>query len=485
MGINEIMMLNDPAVVYRKLTRKKGFSIPFETTESEFNPYTHKVMNPLYRKKKTVKVSTGKIDQTTGKEIFKEKKIDVCRVAVPVQRAIVNRTTGFIFGIPVEYKLKKDSDSKKEPDKQTKALYDSVIDVFDDNKMRYFDKKLARAVFREREAAELWYYTLDKDGKPKDMKVKLLSPSRGDGLYPHFDSYDRMDGFARTYTTVDEEGVSLKHFDVYTDRLVYKYVGDKGDMKLVGSPKPHGFTKIPIIYYRQEEAEWSQVQPVIERIETVISNWGDTNDYFGSPSYFFKGRMKGFAEKGEQGRVYQGEDEKTEMKVLSWDSSPESVKGELANLFNIAFSYTQTPDISFESMKQLNGNTSGIAIKLMFTDPHMKADDKLELFGEMFTRRCNLVKNGIVTTGREDSKAIPERIEKATKIEPVFTPYMPKNMKEIIEMLVTATGGKAIMSQKEGVANNELLVNPDEDYQQIQAEKQGDDLEDIMVSAKE
>ena len=53
----------------------------------------------------------------------------------------------------------------------------------------------------------------------------------------------------------------------------------------------------------------------IERLENSISDWGDTNDYFGSPTYFFKGRMKGFADKGEVGRVYQGDNE-TDMKVV-------------------------------------------------------------------------------------------------------------------------------------------------------------------------
>ena len=37
-------------------------------------------------------------------------------------------------------------------------------------------------------------------------------------------------------------------------------------------------------------------------------------------------------------------------------------------------------------MKTLGNNTSGAANRLMFTDPHLKAEKKEELFGEMFTR---------------------------------------------------------------------------------------------------
>lgn len=44
----------------------------------------------------------------------------------------------------------------------------------------------------------------------------------------------------------------------------------------------------------------------IERMEELLSNCGDTNDYFGYPSYVVSGEIEGFAEKGEQGKVYNG-----------------------------------------------------------------------------------------------------------------------------------------------------------------------------------
>lgn len=462
-SISEIMQEKDVNRIYTLLTsRKKGFTVSFEESEAQYDPYKHKVMSPYHRKKKVVKVKTDKVDQMTGKPIYKEKKVERVRVAVPIQRVIVERSVGFLFGNPVEYSLNSTSQS----DKQQQEVFEGVMHVFSDNKMKYMDKRIARALFRERECAELWYFTLDEASKPKEMRVKLLSPSRGDRLYPHFDDYDRMDGFARLYFTEDESGHLIEHFDVYTDKLVYKYIHAKGGWSLVENPKQHGFTKIPVIYYRQEETEWNQVQPAIERVEELLSNWGDTNDYFGSPSYFFKGKLQGFAEKGEQGKVYQGEGEGADMKVLSWDSSPASMTAELANLLNIIFSYTQTPDISFENMKTLGGNTSGVAIKLMFTDPHMKAEVKIELFGEMFTRRYNLVQNGYVSS----IKAVPESVVNRIYVEPIFKPYMPKNETEEIQLISMATGGKPIMSQAEGVKQNPRVSNAEHTLKELQEE---------------
>lgn len=466
-SIKDILLLNDGGAIKDSLSRtKKKFRKSFSETEAEYDPYRHAVMDPLKRKKKKTKVSTGKKDEN-GKDILKVKYVEVCRIAVPVQRLIVERTAGFLLGKPVTYDLKLKADV--DPSKEQQKLYDDVLDVFDKNKMKYFDKKLARAVFREREAAELWYFVPDENGHPTDeMRVQLLSPSRGDTLLPHFDDYGRMDGFGRAYKTVDYKGDTTHHFDVYAGLYVYRYATDTNGQFYhpVSEPVPHGFDRVPIIYYRQEETEWEGVQPVCDRIDTLISNWGDTNDYFGSPSYFFKGTLKGFAEKGEQGKVYQGEGEKADMKVLSWDNGPESVKEELSNLINIAFSYTQTPDLSFKSMKEIGSNTSGVSIRLMFTDPFMKADDKIELFGECFERRFNVVKGGI-----GQAQGLSESLVESVRIEPKFEPYLPKNEVEELQMITSSTGGKATMSQAEGVRRNPLVKNPEAIMKEIKQEK--------------
>lgn len=473
-NITQILSENDGAKVYQLLTsRKKPFATTLEEIEEQYDPKKHKVFDEKYRPKKVIQVPTGKNDPMTGKAIYKAKKVERVRIAIPVQKSIVERAVGFLFGIPVEYTITQNGSSVKKASSQQQALFDAVRKVYHHNKMKYLDKKLARLVFRQREAAELWYMetnpdgTVNRDGK---MRVKLLAPIYGDKLYPHFNDYDDMDGFARYYKIYDEEGIGVEHFDVYTSTFVYQYVRDKSVWTLQGAPKMHGFTKIPIVYYRQEKAEWEDVQPEIERAEELTSNWGDTNDYFGVPKYFVKGKLTGFAEKGEQGSVFQGEKD-TDMHMLSWDNSPVSVTGELANLFSMIYSYTHSADISFERMKEVGNNTSGAAIRLMFTDPHMNAQTKTELFGEMFTRRSNIVANGICNTGIIQG-SIPLSVADETDFEPVFKPYMPENEVEKLELITKSTGGKATTSRRRGIELNPLNDNAEEVEAEIKAEEQ-------------
>lgn len=460
MDINRYIADNEPLRVISMFQREKPtFDKSFAEVSDELNPKKHKVNNKFYRKDKKIKVPVdGKFDEN-GEQVYRTETVKRCRVSVPLQKLLVERSVGFLFGIPVVYSTTEGMSNAQED------FFKAFKDVIDSSKTKYKDKEIARTLFSEREVAEIWYFTLDENGKPDQMKVRIASPSRGDSLYPHFDEYDRMDSFMRAYSTT-EETESVLHYDIYTKTHLYKFISDNGGIKMDGNPKRHGFNKIPVIYYRQDDSEWETVQNVIERIEDLLSNWGDTNDYFGSPSYFVSGEISGFAEKGEQGRVYTGLNG-ADMKVLSWDSSPASIQGELANLLNIVFSYTQTPDVSFETMKQLGGNTSGVAIRLMFTDPHMKASCKIETFGEMFDRRINVIKSGLETTKIN----IPNSEVVSLKISATFTPYYPKNDNEIIQMINASVGGKATISQKDGVRLNPLVSNSENTIKELEEEE--------------
>ena len=471
-AIEQIVAMPEAADVYKLLTaRKQRFAVSLEIAHQQWEPEQHRIFDKNFRKDKIINVPTGQTDPITGKPIYKNQKVKVCRIAIPFQKSIVNLTVGFLLMNAVTYKATAHGvDVKKMNDKQQK-LFDAINHCYHDNKMKYFDKRLARILFKECECAELWYMPTDAEGKLRnEIRVQLLAPSLGDKIYPHFNDYHIMDGFAREYYITDELGMQELHFDVYTNLFCYQYINDKGGgWKLLKAAK-HGFTKVPVVYYRQDKPEWADVQWAIERVETCVSNWGDTNDYFGTPKYYVKGRLEGFAEKGEQGTVFQG-GEQSDMQVLSWDKSPESVKGEIAYLFNIIYSFTSTADISFENMKTLGSNTSGAAIRLMFTAPYMKADLKTEMFGEMFTRRSNIVANGICNTGVY-VKGIDQNVAEQIDFEPVFKPYLPKNDVEMLELITSSNGGAKSTSNRRAIELNPLNDDPDKIEEEIKEEQQ-------------
>lgn len=470
--ITEILA-NDANTVHMLLTaRKLPQHNSFEDLMRQWDAYKHDIFDEEKRPKKNVKVPTEQKDPLSGQVIYKTKLVERVRIALPTQRVIVDRLVGFLLTNPVTYKANSHGVDIKTLNSKQQLLFDAITHCYHDNKMKYFDKQLVRTVSSQCEAAELWYMTTDEDGRlGGEIRVQLLSPANEDKLYPHFNDWHRMDGFGREYYTFDELGTQELHFDVYTDRFVYKYINNGSGWTLTEA-KAHGFTKIPVVYYYQYKSEWADVQWACDRVEECISNWGDTNDYFGTPKYFIQGRLEGFAEKGEQGSVFQGGKE-TEMKVLSWDHSPESVKGEIAYLFNIIFSFTQTPDISFENMKTLGNNTSGAAIRLMFTDPFMKVGNKTEMYGEMFTRRSNIVANGICNAGIY-VKGIDASVAEDIDFEPVFEPYIPKNDVELMQLITQSNGGKPSTSQRRSIELNPLNDDADSVEKEMDEEQQNE-----------
>lgn len=460
----------DAANIYKTLSVKTAPVVSSEDISKQLDPNQHAVFDVSKRLKKDIKKPDGGKD-ATGNPTYTLFQEDVNRIGVGFQKIIIDRAVGFLLGVPVKLRPYASDD----PQIKLAAM---VQKTWDDNKMDSFNRKLARKVLAECEAAELWYLIEDATfwgslmakikvavGMNAGIKFKfrsrLLSPSLGDKLFPHYDEYGDMDAMSREYSTT-EGTKSIIHFDIYTAEQVVKLVKDSSGWIQV-SRDANVFQKIPIIYYQQDVPEWYIVQKLIERYEMLMSNYADTNDYFGSPMIVTTGKVLGFASKGEQGKVLQLETG-AKAEYLAWANAPEAIKLELETLEKLIYSLTQTPNISFENMKDM-GDVSGVALKLKFMDAHLKAENKVELFGEMFQRRINLLKSvlgNVVDTSLSDSVSLLE-------IEPVFTPYLPKNQKEEIDMLSVATG-KPVMSTKTALEHNSMVGDVDEEIKRMEEE---------------
>ena len=277
-----------------------------------------------------------------------------------MQKKIVSMAVSFLFGEPA-------SISFNEGDEEA---YKLLVDVWKDNKLDYFNRRLARKVFVETKAAELWYVTKE-EGKDAKIRVMLLSKEMGDDIYPHFNDFGDMDAFTRQYTLLDAKGKAIEHVDIYTADKIIRGVKVQ---RWTSKDEVNLFEKIPVIYYSQKKPEWDDVQTLIDRMEMMISKFADTNDYFGSPVLILKGEIDNAPEKDEQGKMltvkgeaniqtgvveYQGGAE-----YLTWEQGPESTKIEYDMLKDLIYSMTSTPDLSFNNVKGI-GVVAGIAIKLM------------------------------------------------------------------------------------------------------------------------
>lgn len=445
---------------FEELQKQIKESVPSKNQEDiqkQLNPAEHDVMKNEKRPDKIVTTDNG------------PKTVPVSRIPISMQKKIVRYAAAFLCGNPILLNA-----TIPEGDQLLADLYNLVQRTWDDNKLDYESLNLAKFLMSETEVAEIWFPVpadpmywagTALEGKNLRYRMRIVAPSLGDKLYPVFDYAGDLIAFGREFQQTIE-GKKVDCFDVYTETQIYK--GTKGDSGFTVVTEANPVGKIQVIYYSQLQPEWADVQDAIGRLETVVSNLGDTNDYFGSPMVFVQGEVEGFATKGEQGKVLIGKNG-GKAEYLTWDQSPESTKLEYEILNAIIHEQTETPNISFEQMKGL-GTFSGFALKMLFMSAHMKAaEHERGAFGKGIQRRINFLKAALAK--------IDTKFEKATglPIKPKFEYFLPKNEAEIIDMLNVATGNKPVLSQESAVALNPLVTDAAAELEKIKAQSSSED----------
>jgi SPP1 family phage portal protein len=398
--------------------------------------------------------------------------VPVARLTLALQKKIVLTAAGFL-GRPT-------MDASTEDEGEIRLL-ELMQKVWDDNKLDWKFMNISKKTMSEYHCAELWYAQDPEKGywngyqirpEAKTLRMKVLAKSLGDDLFPIFDDYGAMIAFVRKYKTLGDEGKEMEHVDLYTAESFYfarrengkwMHANEKGEyVSETRLAIPNFMKKIPVIYYFQPELEWQDVQVLIERLETKISNHADTNDYFDSPILLANGKIVSMSAKGDTGKVFELEGEKADMKYLTWDQAPESTRMEIENLIKFIHELTFTPDISFEAMKGL-GAFSKVALDMFFIGARLKAAEKQEIFGESVQRRINFIKHflGIVDPSLKAAQKL--------SIKPKFNSFLPIDDQEQISTLNNAVKG-GLMSIESAVMQNPLLKDPKSELEKIRKE---------------
>lgn len=460
MELNEILAL--PTILEQITALKERSTDQPSIAEylKQWDPSKHDIFDALERPDKTI--YNERVSAVNGAPEQVVDRIEkVARIGIAVQKLITKRSVAFLFGCPVKLTTGQLTDPEKK-------VLKAVEKIQTDNKINSFNRKVARSLFKSTEVAEYWY-ALDSD-KPvnhtlttkKKIKCAVFAPDRGDILYPLFDDYGDLIAFSRE-VAIKKGTVTTTHFETWTSEKYYHWVQDGSEWREYEGVKDNLLKKIPIIYATQEDVEWADVQFLIDRLEKLLSNFADTNDYHASPTIKVKGKVLGFAKKGEAGKIIEL-DSDADASYLSWDKAPESVQLEINTLFRMIYTITQTPDISFEAIKGI-GTVSGVALKLMFSDAHLKVMDKQEIFDEFLQRRINLLKT-FISTLSSGLKSACDSIE----ITPEITPFMIDDEKTMIEALTLANGNKPLVSHLTSIKAAGMVANADEELTQIQKE---------------
>jgi len=448
----------------------------------EYDPMQHKVHSIKHRpKKKIVNTETN----SQGKKVKTTKFEDVNRISIPLQKLIVNRRVAFmnVGETVISSNPKTDAEER---------LLGMVKKMGEDNKMRYRENEIARRMMCELEVAKLWYSEkvdrgywgeLAPNGVAR-MKMKVLSPELGDELFPVFNASGDLVYFGRKYKeTIDLTSYPIEsltsdllmawnkesiRFDVYVKEGVHQFIQtDAGWLQMPF--KAYSYGKIPIIYYRQNLTPWSDVQPIIERLEVLLSNFADTDDYNGAPILVGKGNITGMSERGERGKTFKIEGDAealkaSDLKYVTWEQAPSAIKLEIDTLVDFIYTCTQTPNISFKEMKGLGA--SGIAIDRALIDAHLAARAVIDdVYGECTQRDINFRKSAAI--------AIDNSLEKAKDMDITFEipRFRINDLGETITNYSKAIEG-GLLSRETAISQSGLVDDAAEELQRIKKESE-------------
>lgn len=484
--LEEILAI--PEVERKIYYLKKGRKTELPNAHSlynDWNPNKHEIVidEEKYPKIKiTIKPEERITDPTTGKEYVEpavKKEVDPNRIALPIEQDIVNIQTAFTVGTEPVLDC--------QPDESEENLLSALKQVFKKNKLKYQNKKVVRSWLAEQEVAEYWYVVKDDGfwaklkrkisgifGKSKPeyrLKSAIWSPFRGDKLYPFFNDNGDLVALSREYKKKDLNDVEITCFMTITKDMVYQWEltsnwTDKGSFA-------HGFKKMPVIYMYRPEAYCEKIKSLRIRLEKLLSNYADCIDYHFFPILMLYGDVQQLS--GEfKNRVVQLLGNNANAQYLTWNQASETVKYEAETLFSQIYSLTNTPRISFDSLKGAGSAVSGVAFDYVFMSTHLNVENLNETVGEFMQRRVNFLVSalGSVNTSLEQAS---ETID----VDVQMQPYRLEDIKDKIDTAIKAKNGE-IWSQERAitfVGNIDSALEEIEAIKEEQAEKQKSEID--------
>ena len=484
--INEVLALQDinQKIYYLKKGRKTELPDVVKLY-NDWNPNRHEIITDeeKYPKiKVTLKPEKKYTDPTTGKEYTEpeqKKLVDPNRIALPIEQDIVNIQTAFTVGTEPVLDCK--------PEQSEEGLLTAIKQVFKKNKIKYQNKQAVRSWLAEQEVAEYWYVVKD-DGFWSKLKRKvagifgksmpeyclksvLWSPFRGDKLYPFFDDNGDLVALSREYKKKGLDDDETQCFMTVTKDMVYQWELDS-DWQDKGSFR-HNFKKMPIIYMYRPEAYCEKIKTLRIRLEKLLSNYADCIDYHFFPILMLFGDVQQLS--GElKNRIVQLTGVSANAQYLTWNQVPETVKFEVETLLSQIYGLTNTPRISFDSLKGTGNAVSGVAFDYVFMSTHLNVENLNEVVGVFMQRRVNFLVSAIGSLNSSLAEA-SETID----IDVQMQPYRLENLAEKIDTAIKAKNGE-LWSQETAIAfvgNVDSVADEVKKIQEEQQEKQDADID--------
>lgn len=302
---------------------------------------------------------------------------------------------------------------------------------------------------------------------------KTFSYQNGEILYPHYDRFTgKLNTFGRQYKSYGNDGVTIinEYLDVWDDRnlttyqrtnnlitKVKKIIGLDG-WELIGSPKPHGFQRIPVAYKRNAiGACWSLAQDSIDKYELGVSNLSENNKAYAFRILYLKGEQinNHFDSTGSVNLITG--DKESEAKFLERADASTSFELQLKILRQNIF----TNSFSVEPPEVKGGDLPGVTIKLLYSPAVEKAMEEAKEWNYFIDDCLSLFKYGY---GMEIGKSAQFE---ALDIRGEIVPYVHQNSMEIQTILNGAVTSGILSKQ---TASENGVYSSNNEFEKIRKE---------------
>jgi hypothetical protein len=458
--IQEIIALDvRPASEIISDLKEKSVSVPSWTGRyglvQEYDPKRHPVMNKA--KYPDVVNEDGTVDYVT-------------RLTFAYQQLAAKRMTELCCGIPVKriYKPEADNEGQQKVAKMLEA-------IFQRNRIDSMNIERNNMLFAGCEVMTLWYAVEQRNNlygfdSPLKLRCKNYSPMLGDELYPLFDEYGDLIALSVGYTR-KKLGRTVSYFDTYTDNKHLKWSDESNGWNLIEDDDTT-LGKIPGVYMYRPTPIWEDTSKMVFEMEWAMSRNGNYLRKNSKPVFcVFADEEVGFGNEKDENTEFRSVfqyPKGSSAGYVTWEQAIENLKFFMTENRQSFFTQLQLPDWSYESMK--SNPMSGESRKQLFIDAQLKVKDESGRLLEFYDREMNVVKAFLKTMTAE---SMHKDID-ALQIETEIKPFTISDDKDTISNIMTATGGKAIMSQREGVQNLGWSDDVDKTLQEINEESKLD-----------
>jgi len=344
------------------------------------------------------------------------------RVVINHANYIVDTSTGYLLGNPIEYKSSDDFDIT-EIDNQYKM-----------QTMSDLDHEIAKDVSIFGKQYEL-IYTDENNVKSTDIDVRNC-------VVVYDDTVEHAKLFAVIYRKSDEKDKDYEDIVVYDEEFEYVGVDTEGSIG-VGEQKPHKFGAVPVIEYRNNSEEMGDFEQVISLIDAYNLL---QSDRINDKEQLVEAILVGYNVNLEKAQMQEllinrtmfglPEDSKVEYLIKTLDEGQVDILRK--TLEDDIHKIAKVPNMADENFA---GNSSGVAIRYKLLAFEQNVKNKERYFEAGLMERFEVYNNYLVAINK---MSFVPRYE----IDAVFKRNLPQNILEISQ----------IVNNLRGVVDDETLI---------------------------